>query len=439
MRTEDRINQASLPVRLVHALTNHIVVVVILALTIGSYLVSGVTPSFLLQEIISRFSRNAFLVLSLIIPVIAGIGLNFGIVLGAMAGQIAIIAVVGWDISGFPSFLLAVLLSTPFAVLFGWLTGKVLNRTKGNEMITSMILGYLANGIYQFIFMCLIGPVIPFPKKEMMINTGVGIISTLDFTGTFKYSLDNLLSASAGQCFLALMALAIVWNLWGSIRQYRLGIRGKGLVRPLAQAAVCVAGAVLYFLLPAFRFVLDFCDVSVSTLVVIALLCLFNRWILKTKLGQDMRTVGQSQEVAAAAGINVDTTRIIAIIISTIFAAWGQIIHLQNIGTMNVYSHHEQVGLLAVAALLVGGASVYRATNTQAIIGVLLFHALFALSPMAGTALFAEAQVGEFFRVFIAYGVIFVSLAMNTAIQLKKKANPIRLSAPARKQGGVHQ
>lgn len=112
---------------------------------------------------------------------------------------------------------------------------------------------------------------------------------------------------------------------------------------------------------------------------------------LKTKLGQDMRTVGQNQDVAAAAGIDVDRTRIIAIIISTIFAAWGQIISLQNIGTMNVYSHHEQVGLLAVAAILVGGASISRATNAQAIIGVLLFHSLLAISPMAGTALFAEA------------------------------------------------
>lgn len=134
-----------------------------------------------------------------------------------------------------------------------------------------------------------------------------------------------------------------------------------------------------------------------------------------------MRTVGQNQDVAAAAGIDVDRTRIIAIIISTIFAAWGQIISLQNIGTMNVYSHHEQVGLLAVAAILVGGASISRATNAQAIIGVLLFHSLLAISPMAGTALFAEAQVGEFFRVFVAYGIIFVSLAMNTAIQIKKK------------------
>jgi simple sugar transport system permease protein len=40
-----------------------------------------------------RFSRNAVLVLSLLIPILAGLGLNFGIVLGAMAGQIAAILV----------------------------------------------------------------------------------------------------------------------------------------------------------------------------------------------------------------------------------------------------------------------------------------------------------------------------------------------------------
>lgn len=65
-------------------------------------------------------------------------------------------------------------------------------------MITSQILGYLANGIYQFVLLCLVGTIIPFPKKEMMINTGVGIVSTLDFTGTFKYSLDSLWMTTAG-------------------------------------------------------------------------------------------------------------------------------------------------------------------------------------------------------------------------------------------------
>ena len=118
-------------------------------------------------------------------------------------------------------------------------------------------------------------------------------------------------------------------------------------------------------------------------------------------------------------GINVDKTRIIAMIFSTVFAAWGQIIRLQDIGTMNTYSAHEQIALLAVAALLVGGASVTRASNKNAILGIILFHAMFAVSPQVGTALFADSQIGEYFRVFLAYGIIFVALAMNAVQQTK--------------------
>ena len=88
---------------------------------------------------------------------------------------------------------------------------------------------------------------------------------------------------------------------------------------------------------------------------------------------------------------------------------------------MNTYSAHEQIALLAVAALLVGGASVVKAGNKNAIIGVILFHAIFAVSPQIGTALFADSQIGEYFRVFLAYGIIFVALAMNAVQQNKMK------------------
>ncbi len=99
---------------------------------------------------------------------------------------------------------------------------------------------------------------------------------------------------------------------------------------------------------------------------------------------------------------------------STVLAAWGgQITFLQNIGTLNTYNSHEQVGTFAIAALLIGGATVTRATITQALMGTLLFHTLFVVSPMAGQTIFGSAQVGEYFRVFIAYGIIAISLALH--------------------------
>jgi simple sugar transport system permease protein len=128
--------------------------------------------------------------------------------------------------------------------------------------------------------------------------------------------------------------------------------------------------------------------------------------------------------IAEVMGIKVDKTRIIAMILSTVIAAWGQLVFLQNIGTLNTYNSHEQVGMFSIAALLVGGASTRRATIFQALIGVILFHTLFVVSPLAGQKLFGVPQIGEYFRVFVAYGIIAVALAIHAwqDRQMRKEA-----------------
>jgi simple sugar transport system permease protein len=109
----------------------------------------------------------------------------------------------------------------------------------------------------------------------------------------------------------------------------------------------------------------------------------------------------------------VEKTRIIAIIISTVLACYGQIIFLQNIGTLNTYNSHDQAGMFAIAALLIGGATVAKATIPNVFVGVILFHMMFVVSPMAGKQLMGQAQIGEYFRVFISYGIIAISLALH--------------------------
>lgn len=79
-------------------LINNIVPIFMIVIILLSIPVSGLTIDYLIQEIILRLSRNLFLVLSLLIPIIAGMGLNFGIVLGAMAGQIALIFITDWKL-----------------------------------------------------------------------------------------------------------------------------------------------------------------------------------------------------------------------------------------------------------------------------------------------------------------------------------------------------
>ncbi|MDD3689589.1 MAG: hypothetical protein PHI81_06105, partial [Synergistaceae bacterium] len=153
--------------------------------------------------------------------------------------------------------------------------------------------------------------------------------------------------------------------------------------------------------------------VPVVTALFVIGLCIFTVMIMKTKLGQDFRSVGQSQHTAEVSGINVDRTRIIATMISTVLAAWGQIIYLQNMGTLNTYNAHTQIGMFSAAALLVGGASTSKASITHAIFGTILFNAMFIMSPEIGQSLFGQAILGEYFRTFMVYGVIGVALGLH--------------------------
>lgn len=122
---------------------DNLVTLIFLAFTIVGFSVSNVSFSWFLGELTGRLYRNGFLVLSLIIPVVAGLGLNFGIVVGAMAGQIAVVFVRYFEWGNLGGFFTAILLSVPLAVLFGWLTGLLYNKTRGQEMIASLIVGIL--------------------------------------------------------------------------------------------------------------------------------------------------------------------------------------------------------------------------------------------------------------------------------------------------------
>ena len=172
-------------------LVANIVPILFSAICLLGVLFSGSNPAVILMDVVARFDRNAFLVLSLIIPILTGLGLNFGIVLGAMAGQVAIFIVCVIGLTGMTAVFIAAVISIPLAVLFGWLSGLLLNRTKGQEMITSMILGFFAAGVYQFIFLFALGGIFPIDAPEIMLGTGVGVRNTIDL-GNMKYALDNL-------------------------------------------------------------------------------------------------------------------------------------------------------------------------------------------------------------------------------------------------------
>lgn len=399
-------------------LIDNIVPIIFIAFTLLGFIVaSGVPINFFLSELSSRFYRNAFLVLSLLIPVIAGLGLNFGIVIGAMSGQLAILIVRYLSIdylhlSGTWELVLCFALALPIAAFVGFLTGRLFNKTRGQEMIASLIVGFFANGVYQFLLLFAVGVIIPVRAKHPIIKPdGVGVRMTVDM-GELHYALEKIFRAPFMWTVLvvSLLLLALVVTLYfiGKKRGQRSSLAAFIVKVALLAGLACFS---IYSIATNSR-LMYVKKVPVATLVLIGLLCVFTELIMKTKLGQDFRSVGQSQHIAAANGINVDKTRVIAVVISTVLAAWGQIAYVQDMGTLNVYGAHSQIGMFSVAALLVGGASVRKATVPQALLGTLLFHSMFIMSPEIGKAVFGNALLGEYFRTFMAYGVIGLALGI---------------------------
>ena len=338
--------------------------------------ISGFSPGYLLNEIVTRLGRNAFLILSLLIPIMAGMGLNFGMTLGAMAGEIGLIFVADWQIWGIPGIILAMIISIPISILLGLFCGKMLNMAKGREMVTSYIISFFMNGLYQLVVLYMMGSIIPIIHSSIKLPRGYGVRNTVSLLHMRQY-LDNLLAIHIG------------------------GVK-----------------------------------IPVLTLIIIALLCLFIIWFRKTKLGQDMRAVGQDMDVAGDAGIKVERTRIIAIIMSTVFAGLGMVIYLQNMGNISTYSSHAQIGMFCIAALLVGGASVDRASIGNVFLGVILFHLMFIVAPKAGATITGDSMIGEYFRVFISYGVITVALIMYETKKRRAKGKAGQMLQLAQSEEG---
>ena len=239
--------------------------------------------------------------------------------------------------------------------------GKILNKAKGREMITSYMIAFFMTGIYQLVVLYMMGPVIPIKHSSIKLPRGYGIRNTVSLLN-MRQSLDNLIPLKIG------------------------GVK-----------------------------------IPVLTLILIVLACLFIVWFRRTKLGQDMRAVGQDMEVARDAGINVERTRVIAMVMSTVFAGFGMIIYLQNVGNFPTYTAHSQIGMFAIAALLVGGASVDKAGIGNVFLGVILFHTMFIVAPKTGAAITGDSMIGEYFRVFVSYAVITVALVMYEAKKRKAK------------------
>jgi simple sugar transport system permease protein len=311
--------------------------------------------SILFSDCLVRTGMNGVLVLALVPAVRAGVGLNFGIPLGAVGGLLAMILVLNWEFRAGGGLLLAMVLSLGIGAIAGIPYARLLERVKGQEMMVSIYVGFAAVAGASILWLS-----IPISNTELIWPLGgEGLRNTIVLTDYFAHKLDRFGSFSIGAGFFP-TGLLLFW------------------------LALCGAMGLFF----------------------------------RTKVGLALSAAGSNPRFAETGGINVSRMRIIGVALSTALAALGIVVFSQSYGFVQLYKAPLLMAFPAVAALLIGGATVRHATVSHVIVGTFLFQSVLTTSLPLVNELVANGGEGasnlgnipEIARLIISNGIILYAL-----------------------------
>ena len=303
-----------------------------------------------ISNTINRFSWNAILVLAMVPMVHSGCGLNFGLPLGIISGLLGATLSIEFGFTGPVSFLMAIVIATPFAVILGYFYGWLLNKIKGGEMMIATYVGFSSVS-----FMCMMWLLLPYHSPNMVWGlAGKGLRTTISLEGYYDKVLANFLQINIGNLSIP-------------------------------------TGTLLFFAVIAFII-----------------------WaFLHTKTGTAMTAVGSNPAFARAAGIDINKTRLTSVVMSTWLAAIGILVYEQGFGFIQLYMAPFYMALPAVSAILIGGATVNKASIANVIIGTFLFQGIVTMTPTVMNNMI-HMDMSEVIRIIVSNGMILYALTRKT-------------------------
>lgn len=315
---------------------------------------TGLDFSILFSDCLVRTGMNGVLVLALVPAVRAGVGLNFGLPLGAIAGLFGMVILMDMNLRGWTSLIGAMLLGTAGGALLGLAYAWVLQRVRGQEMMVGIYAGFGSVAGASILWL-----VFPVKNPELVWPLGgQGLRNTLVLSDYYAHALDRLAAFPIGSGFFPTGLLAF-WLL-------------------------------------------------LSLLVAL---------FLGTRVGLAMSAAGANPRFAAASGIDVSRMRALGVVLSTALAALGIVVFSQSYGFVQLYKAPLLMAFPTVAALLIGGATVRRATIGHVLIGTFLFQSVLTTSLPLVNDLVAQGGGGmelgnipEVARLIISNGIILYAL-----------------------------
>lgn len=307
-----------------------------------------------LGDTLVRFGMNGIMVLAMVPMVQSGCGLNFGLPLGIIAGLLGAVTSVELEATGLLGFFTAIGIAIPIAIVLGWGYGLLLNKVKGDEMMIATYVGFSSVA-----FMCIMWLMLPFRSPNMVWGyAGKGLRTTVSVEAFWQNSIGGFGSFSLGNFF------------------------------------VFPTGMFLFFF------------------ACCGLMALF----LRTRTGTAMSTVGSNPDFARASGVNIDNMRTLSVIISTVLGAVGIIMYEQSFGFIQLYMGPFYMAFPAVAAILIGGASVKKANITNVIVGTILFQGILTMTPSVINSMI-QTDMSEVIRIIVSNGMILYALTRVTKVR----------------------
>ena len=303
-----------------------------------------------ITDTLARFGMNSIMVLAMVPMIHSGCGLNFGLPLGIISGLLGATLSIQTGVTGPLSFFLAILYSTPFAIVFGWGYGKLLNRVKGSEMMIATYVGFSSVA-----FMSIMWLILPYTSPTMVWGySGSGLRTTISTDGFYSHVLKDFLQLNIGSLSISF-------------------------------------GEILFFAI--FAFII---------------------WaFLHTKTGTAMTAVGSNPVFARASGINIDKQRTLSVIMSTWLGALGILCYQQGYGFIQLYQGPMYMAMPAVSAILIGGASVNKASIVNVIIGTILYQGIVTMTPSVMNNLI-HTDMSEVLRIIVSNGKILYALTRKS-------------------------
>ena len=201
--------------------------------------------------------------------------------------------------------------------------------------------------------------------------------------------------------YVGFSSVALIWGYGGSGLRTTISVEGFWL-NALSQYVNIRIGEFFYIPVGMFLF---FAFVS------------FLVWaFFRTKTGTAITAVGSNPEFARASGIDVDKMRTISVVMSTVLGAIGILVYEQSFGFIQLYMGPFYMAFPAVAAILLGGASVNKATMVNVVVGTFLFQGILTMTPSVINSVM-QTDMSEVIRIIVSNGMILYALTRKVTVK----------------------